>query len=140
MIHKSEEMLTNIWDYFKHSNITRNTVKFVQHHGNQDQKPSNQTSRSLNHIGQALILRNENKICYMKLMKNMNYLESIRYVLNTEKRILKSAWSSSKRNAWLEKEHIQKWFSFTKRIQNNCMLWKLWKRPKFQAKNNMSMQ
>ena len=78
-------MLMNILDYFKHSSITRNMVKFAPLHGNLDQKPLNQTLKSLSNIGQVLILRNENKICYMKLMKNMNYLESIRYVLNTEK-------------------------------------------------------
>lgn len=75
----------NILDYFKLSSIMRNMAKFVPHHGNQDQKPLNQTLKSLSNIGQGLILRNENKICYMKLMKNMNYLGSIRYVLNTEK-------------------------------------------------------
>lgn len=78
-------MLMNILDYFKHSNIMRNTVKFALHHGSQDQKPLNLILRNLSNIGQGLILRNENKICYMKLMKYTNYLGSIRYVLNTEK-------------------------------------------------------
>ena len=75
----------NILDYSKHSSIMRNMAKFVPHHGNQDQKRLNQILRNLNNIGLGLILRNENKICYMKLMKYMNYLGSIRYVLNTEK-------------------------------------------------------